>query len=75
MNILEVFNQYWYYLPILLFLMVMVSLLTCFARGIDRVKETAISGVLCSAVMIGLNILFLVHLRFGLYGYFLASII
>lgn len=75
LNILEVFNQYWYYLPILLFLMVMVSLLTCFARGIDRVKETAISGVLCSAVMIGLNILFLVYLRFGLYGYFLASII
>lgn len=74
-DIIKIFNDYWYYMPVLLFLIVMVSVLSCFARGIDRVKETAISGVLCSAVMIGLNILFLLYLRWGLYGYFLASIL
>ena len=44
-------------------------------RGLDHVKDVAASGVICSAVIIGLNILFLLPLRMGLSGYFLAHII
>ena len=46
-----------------------------FSRGIDKVKEVGISGVLSSIVMLGLNILFLLYLKMGLRGFFLANII
>ena len=50
------------------------QLLLNFARGFDRIKDVAVSGVLCSAVMIALNIVFLIPLRMGLVGYYLAFI-
>ena len=64
----------------LLFLLLFISyaisgLLNNFVRGIDKVKEVAISGVLCTAIMIFLNLLFLLPLRMGLLGFFLATII
>lgn len=74
-DIIKPLTEYWYYLPLLLFCTAMVTNLTCFARGTDKVKETAISGVLCSAVMICLNIFFLLYVKIGLQGYFLASIL
>lgn len=45
-----------------------------FARGLDGIKEVGISGVICSVVMLGLNILFLVVFKIGLDGYFIANI-
>ena len=51
------------------------QLLQAFARGIDHVADIAVSGVLNSAVMITLNIVFLLYFRLGLTGYFLAYII
>lgn len=51
------------------------GILTYFARGIDCVKEVAISGVICSASMLSLNIIFLLPLHMGLLGYFLANIL
>lgn len=60
----------------LLFLSTTVcNMLTNFSRGIDKVKEVAISSVICSIVMIGCNILFLIPFRMGLSGYFLATIL
>ncbi len=50
------------------------SIMTYFARGIDCVKEVAISGAISSALILLLNILFLVPLHMGLLGYFLANI-
>lgn len=70
-----VLNDY----ALMLFLLYAVTslsgILINFCRGIDRVREVAISGVICSAVLIALNILFLVFLKQGLKGYFLANII
>lgn len=51
------------------------GILTYFARGIDCVKEVSISGVICSAAMLCLNVVFLIPLNMGLIGYFLANII
>lgn len=45
------------------------------SRGLENIKQVAISGVICSAVMIGLNIIFLLPLNMGLLGYFLANIL
>ena len=45
------------------------------ARGLEKIKEVAISGVISSITMLSLNILFLIPLKFGLTGYFYAYII
>lgn len=64
----------------ILFLMMFASMaingiLNCFARGIDCVKDVAISGVVCSLVMICLNLFFLLILHMGLLGFFMAYIL
>lgn len=73
-NFLPLFNEY----PLFLFLMFAVnglsSLLLCYARGLDRIKDVSVSGVICSAVMIALNLIFLLPLHLGLKGYYLATI-
>lgn len=74
LNFAPLFNKY----PFFLFLMFAVNglsqLLLNYARGFDRVKDVSVSGVLCSAVMIALNIIFLIPLHLGLKGYYLATI-
>lgn len=74
-NTIEIVNHY----PLFFFLLIVSTglngLMNNFARGIDCVKEVAISGVICSIVIIGLNLLFLLPLRMGLAGFFLANII
>lgn len=51
------------------------SLLLGFSRGLERVKDISISGVLCSFAIIVCNILFLCIFKWGLKGYFIANII
>ncbi len=50
-------------------------ILTSFARGLDKVKEVSVAGVLGSLVMIVLNVVFLLYYQLGLKGYFWANII
>ncbi len=50
------------------------SLTGLFARGLNRMKQVGIAGVISSFVVVGCNILFLFVFRFGVEGY-LASII
>ena len=73
-NIFPPINKYWIYFPILFFLTVLNSLTSNFCRGLDCVKETAISGVICSVAMISLNLFFLIGLGMGLHGYYIANI-
>jgi O-antigen/teichoic acid export membrane protein/glycosyltransferase involved in cell wall biosynthesis len=75
LNIFTLINEYWYYFPFLLIFTVINALFSGFVRGIDRVKETAIGGVICSASMISCNLFFLLVLKWGLHGYFIANII
>lgn len=49
-------------------------LLSNFARGLDDVSATVISGIVTTLTMILLNIWFLVGLGWGLFGYFAANI-
>lgn len=75
LGIFQPINDYWFYFPILFVLTALNVLFSGFARGIDRVKETAIGGVICSATMIGCNLLFLLVFKWGIHGYFIANII
>lgn len=74
-KIVNIINDY----PWLFFLMLVASatngILNYFTRGIDKIKEVAISGVICSVIIILLNLLFLLPLHMGLIGYFLANIL
>ncbi|MDE7291335.1 MAG: oligosaccharide flippase family protein [Treponemataceae bacterium] len=67
-------NAYPAFLLLMFALSGLSQLLLNFARGFDRIKDVAVSGVLCSAVMIALNIVLLIPLRMGLAGYYLAFI-
>lgn len=75
LKIIESLVELWYFLPILFFVSVLNLDLIYFLRAIERFKDTAVSGVLCSFVIISLNILFLVFFKWGIIGYFLAFIL
>lgn len=72
-DIIPVFNQF----PFLLWLYFALSLtydfLTQFTRGMDKISDLAVAGLLNSATTVALNILFLLVIKIGLTGYFLAN--
>lgn len=74
-NIIPILNDYAFCFFFMYVLNVLVTNLLCFARGIDKVRDVSISGVLCSAVTIACNILFLLPMKMGIFGYFLATIL
>lgn len=45
------------------------------AKGLDKVKEMGIAGVLGTSVMIVLNVIFLCLFKWGLSGFFMANIL
>ena len=69
-----VFNEYIIYLFLMFAVNGLSNLFLCYARGFDRIKNVSVSGVLCSAVMIALNLIFLLPMKMGLKGYYLATI-
>ena len=75
MNLLETMNDYWFFLPILFFFTILSTIFSEFARGLEKVKELSIGGLIGSGTMIVLNVIFLVILKLGMLGYFLATII
>lgn len=63
------------WLIFLMFLSQVVNgVVTNFVRGLDRLKDIAVSSVICSMSIIFLNIVTLLPLHMGLTGYFLANI-
>lgn len=50
------------------------SILSQSAKGLEKVKEMGIAGVISSIVMLGLNILFLKVYYIGLKGFYIANI-
>ena len=51
------------------------GIVTYYARGTGHIAELSISSVVSSAVIIFSNIMFLLVLNMGLYGYFIANIV
>ena len=48
------------------------SLFSMFSRGVEKVKETGVAGVIASVVMVGLNLIFLLVFKKGAEGYLIA---
>lgn len=74
-NLIPILNDYALCFFFMYVLNVLVTNLLCFSRGIDRVRDVSISGVVCSAVTIACNLLFLLPMHMGILGYFWATII
>ena len=73
-NIISIFNDY-YGLFISLFISeIIYNLFTQFSRGLEKIKEIVIAGVMNSAIMLLLNVLLLVKFNLGLDGYFISYI-
>lgn len=71
---INVFSEYTLYFILLLILNVFNNLLSQFVRGIGKVKEFAINGILMTIVTVTFNILFLVVMDYGVIGYLLSII-
>ena len=72
-NIIPVFNQFPFFLWFYFALSLTYDFLTQFTRGMDKISDLAIAGLINSATMVTLNILFLLVIKIGLTGYFLAN--
>lgn len=75
-NYFKIFEiKYWQYLPVMILVSTITNCAVYFSKGLDFVKDVAISGFLSTFTMILLNVLFLLKWKFGLNGYFIAYIL
>lgn len=72
-NIIPTFNEFPVYFVLYFVSEAFYDLLSTFARGVDRVNDYAIAGIINSVIMLSTNVLFLVVFKMGLGGYFLAN--
>ena len=68
-------DEYAFFFLLLFSSTAFTGIMTAFARGIDKVQELAISGVISTLTIIGLNLLLLLLMKWGLSGYFVANIV
>lgn len=66
---------YVFFIPVYFFTQSLLNLGHKFARGIDRVKVSAIAGLLHAVTIIVLNLFFLLVLKIGITGYLLSYIL
>lgn len=67
-------SKYVFLVPVMFTFTSFMNLFHKFARGIDKVKVSAVAGLINTTIIILLNILFLLVLRIGVLGYLLAYI-
>lgn len=72
-NIIPTFNEYPLYFILYFASSIYYDLIASFARGLDKVTDYAIAGLIDSAIMLSLNVLLLAVFHMGLNGYFLAN--
>ena len=70
-----ILKQYGFLFIAMYFTAALSQLLQSYARGIEMVASLAISGIISSVTVIALNVWFLIFLKWGLKGYFLANIV
>lgn len=73
---LKLWNDYCYLLLFLLFVSVaFYNILSNYLRAIDKVADTAIAGILLTAVLLACNIILIVVFKAGVIGYVASMII
>lgn len=74
-TVIPILEKYKFYFFLMFFTQAFSGIITSYARGTDHVASLSVSSVIASAVTILANIIFLIPLKMGLPGYFLANII
>lgn len=74
-NWIPMLHKYALYFFLMFFSQALSGIVTSYARGTDHVASLSVSSVIASAFTIACNIIFLIPLKMGLPGYFLANII
>lgn len=73
-KVLRIMDEYGYFFVLMYASTLYSQIIYGFTRGLGRVKEYAIAGVLSSIVGLSLNVTLLVFFKMGLNGYFIANI-
>lgn len=68
-------KEYSLFLVLMVFLGATSCNLINFIKGLDKVKEAAVSGIISSVVVVIANVLFLVVLKWGIKGFFISGIL
>lgn len=71
----QVLRDYYLLFFLMFFSQSVTGVLTSYARGVDKIYDLSVSSVISSFFTIILNIFFLVVVKLGLVGYFLANIL
>ena len=72
-GIIDIFNEYPIFFLLYYCLCLLSDILTQFARGLERIFDVAVSGILSSVATISLNVLLLIIFPLGIKGYFIAN--
>lgn len=68
-------RSYLVFIPILFFSQALYNLFNQFARGINRVKASAVSGVVYTVALVVSNIFLLAFVKLGVLGYLISFVI
>lgn len=74
-DLLPFIKEYSTYMLLLFLVMSLYQLCSQFARGIDRIFDVAVAGIVTSVTMISFNIIFLLGFKWGITGFFMANIL
>lgn len=74
LDLIPLFNEYPAYFVLYYVFCLLSDILLSFTRGIDRIFDVAIAGIISSAVIIILNVALLLVFPMGVSGYFIANI-
>ena len=73
-NFIELFNTYVIYFILMYVCNLIYVMMQNIIRGMDRLNDIAVSGIINSIFTLGLNLIFLLYFKIGLTGYFLSTI-
>ena len=72
---INLINNYFFYFLLMYICNLFYIMFQNIVRGYDQIKDIAVSGIVNSVLTLSLNLLFLLYFKYGLSGYFIATII
>lgn len=63
------------FVALIYFFTAMHQVLICLARGLEKMKLVALAGIISAVFLVGFNIVFLLCLNMGLFGFYSATVI
>lgn len=74
-HIIKIFEDFWLFFLLLFTIEIVYNLFSNFARGLEKINDVAVAGMINSVSMLLFNILMLTIFKIGLAGYFISNIL